>query len=109
MQKLKKIVIIGGCGHAGLPPGIVFANCGLDVVLLDRTLEVATALSEVVFNGFSAKSTDSRGERRTSAQVIRGAVVAADSPGEWNLGHELDSSFPGSAQAQSVYFRDCNR
>ncbi len=35
MQNLKKIVIIGGCGHVGLPLGIVFANCGLDVVLLD--------------------------------------------------------------------------
>jgi UDP-N-acetyl-D-mannosaminuronic acid dehydrogenase len=36
MSKPKKIVIIGGCGHVGLPLGIVFANCGLDVVLLDR-------------------------------------------------------------------------
>jgi UDP-N-acetyl-D-mannosaminuronic acid dehydrogenase len=36
MQKPKKIVIIGGCGHVGLPLGIVFADCGLDVVLLDR-------------------------------------------------------------------------
>ncbi len=36
MQKIKKIVIIGGCGHVGLPLGIVFANCGLEVVLLDR-------------------------------------------------------------------------
>jgi UDP-N-acetyl-D-mannosaminuronic acid dehydrogenase len=36
MQKSKKIVIIGGCGHVGLPLGIVFANCGLDVALLDR-------------------------------------------------------------------------
>jgi UDP-N-acetyl-D-mannosaminuronic acid dehydrogenase len=36
MQKSKKIVIIGGCGHVGLPLGIVFANCGVDVVLLDR-------------------------------------------------------------------------
>ena len=36
MQKLKKIVIIGGCGHVGLPLGIVFANCGVNVVLLDR-------------------------------------------------------------------------
>ena len=36
MQKINKIVIIGGCGHVGLPLGIVFANCGLDVVLLDR-------------------------------------------------------------------------
>jgi UDP-N-acetyl-D-mannosaminuronic acid dehydrogenase len=36
MRKLKKIVVIGGCGHVGLPLGIVFANCGLEVVLLDR-------------------------------------------------------------------------
>src|ERR1700753_3456462 len=36
MQKIKKIVIIGGCGHVGLPLGIVFANCGVNVVLLDR-------------------------------------------------------------------------
>src|SRR5262249_17930033 len=29
------IVIIGGCGHVGLPLGIVFANSGVNVVLLD--------------------------------------------------------------------------
>ncbi|HWZ46345.1 MAG TPA: nucleotide sugar dehydrogenase, partial [Candidatus Saccharimonadales bacterium] len=31
----KKLVIVGGCGHVGLPLGIVFANCGVNVVLLD--------------------------------------------------------------------------
>src|SRR6201992_1040284 len=36
MEKIKKIVVIGGCGHVGLPLGIVFANCGMDVALLDR-------------------------------------------------------------------------
>jgi UDP-N-acetyl-D-mannosaminuronic acid dehydrogenase len=36
MDTPQKIVIIGGCGHVGLPLGIVFANSGLDVVLLDR-------------------------------------------------------------------------
>jgi UDP-N-acetyl-D-mannosaminuronic acid dehydrogenase len=35
MQTFKRIVIIGGCGHVGLPLGIVYANSGLDVVLLD--------------------------------------------------------------------------
>ena len=30
-----KLVIIGGCGHVGLPLGIVFANRGVNVVLLD--------------------------------------------------------------------------
>jgi UDP-N-acetyl-D-mannosaminuronic acid dehydrogenase len=36
MRNIKRIVVIGGCGHVGLPLGIVFANRGLDVVLLDR-------------------------------------------------------------------------
>jgi UDP-N-acetyl-D-mannosaminuronic acid dehydrogenase len=36
MRNIKKLVVIGGCGHVGLPLGIVFAHCGLDVVLLDR-------------------------------------------------------------------------
>ncbi len=36
MHKTNKIVVIGGCGHVGLPLGIVFANCGPHVVLLDR-------------------------------------------------------------------------
>ncbi|MBZ5570391.1 MAG: nucleotide sugar dehydrogenase [Acidobacteriia bacterium] len=31
----KKLVIIGGCGHVGLPLGIVFANSGVRAVLLD--------------------------------------------------------------------------
>jgi UDP-N-acetyl-D-mannosaminuronic acid dehydrogenase len=35
MVKPKKLVIIGGCGHVGLPLGIVFANRGVNVVLLD--------------------------------------------------------------------------
>jgi UDP-N-acetyl-D-mannosaminuronic acid dehydrogenase len=36
MQNIKKLVVIGGCGHVGLPLGIIFANCGVDVALLDR-------------------------------------------------------------------------
>ena len=36
MHSPKKLVIIGGCGHVGLPLGIVFANCGLQTTLLDR-------------------------------------------------------------------------
>jgi UDP-N-acetyl-D-mannosaminuronic acid dehydrogenase len=31
----EKLVIVGGCGHVGLPLGIVFANHGINVVLLD--------------------------------------------------------------------------
>ena len=35
MGKPGKLVIIGGCGHVGLPLGIVFANAGVKVDLLD--------------------------------------------------------------------------
>jgi UDP-N-acetyl-D-mannosaminuronic acid dehydrogenase len=35
MDQPQKLVIIGGCGHVGLPLGVVFADCGLNVVLLD--------------------------------------------------------------------------
>jgi len=35
MAQSHKLVIIGGCGHVGLPLGIVFANSGMNVVLLD--------------------------------------------------------------------------
>jgi UDP-N-acetyl-D-mannosaminuronic acid dehydrogenase len=45
MRNLKKVVVIGGCGHVGLPLGIVFANCGLDVVLLDRDREKIDAVN----------------------------------------------------------------
>src|SRR6266852_5517032 len=46
MPKPGKLVIIGGCGHVGLPLGIVFANCGINVVLLDVSAErIATVSS----------------------------------------------------------------
>ncbi|MGB8886563.1 MAG: nucleotide sugar dehydrogenase [Candidatus Korobacteraceae bacterium] len=36
MEKLQKVVIVGGCGHVGLPLGIVLAShAGLQVELLD--------------------------------------------------------------------------
>lgn len=34
-----RIVIVGGCGHVGLPLGIAFARSGIDVDLLDIALE----------------------------------------------------------------------
>jgi len=35
MRTCEKLVIVGGCGHVGLPLGIVFASCGINVTLLD--------------------------------------------------------------------------
>lgn len=35
MQRKERITVVGGCGHVGLPLGIVLANAGFDVNLLD--------------------------------------------------------------------------
>jgi UDP-N-acetyl-D-mannosaminuronic acid dehydrogenase len=34
------VVVVGGCGHVGLPLGLAFADSGLDVVLYDTNTEV---------------------------------------------------------------------
>lgn len=35
MNKIRNIVVVGGCGHVGLPFGMVLADHGMQVVLLD--------------------------------------------------------------------------
>ena len=35
MSTFKQVVIVGGCGHVGLPLGLVFASRGVRVTLLD--------------------------------------------------------------------------
>ena len=35
MSKMRNIVVVGGCGHVGLPFGMVLADRGMHVVLLD--------------------------------------------------------------------------
>lgn len=35
MQKVQQIVVVGGCGHVGLPFGMVLADHGMQVCLLD--------------------------------------------------------------------------
>ncbi len=35
MSQEKKIAIVGGCGHVGIPLGLAFAHAGLDVTLVD--------------------------------------------------------------------------
>jgi UDP-N-acetyl-D-mannosaminuronic acid dehydrogenase len=40
MQFEHDVVVVGGCGHVGLPLGLAFAESGLDVVLFDTNLQV---------------------------------------------------------------------
>jgi UDP-N-acetyl-D-mannosaminuronic acid dehydrogenase len=35
MKKMQNVVVVGGCGHVGLPFGMVLADRGMQVVLLD--------------------------------------------------------------------------
>jgi UDP-N-acetyl-D-mannosaminuronic acid dehydrogenase len=39
------VVIVGGCGHVGLPLGLAFADRGLDVVLLDINADAVNAVN----------------------------------------------------------------
>ena len=39
MGHLSKLVIIGGCGHVGIPLGLAFASREFDVTLLDRNVQ----------------------------------------------------------------------
>src|SRR5580698_1982645 len=40
MQFEHDVVVVGGCGHVGLPLGLAFAESGLDVVLFDTNAKV---------------------------------------------------------------------
>jgi UDP-N-acetyl-D-mannosaminuronic acid dehydrogenase len=40
MQFEHDVVIVGGCGHVGLPLGLAFAESGLDVILVDTNATV---------------------------------------------------------------------
>lgn len=42
---VRKICIIGGCGHVGIPLGLAFASKGFDVSLIDRNLRAVEEIS----------------------------------------------------------------
>jgi UDP-N-acetyl-D-mannosaminuronic acid dehydrogenase len=46
MQKRMKVVVIGGCGHAGLPFGMVLASHGMQVRLLDIDQQKVSRVNE---------------------------------------------------------------
>ncbi|MGH7929919.1 MAG: nucleotide sugar dehydrogenase, partial [Candidatus Binatia bacterium] len=39
------VVIVGGCGHVGLPVGLAFASRGLSVVAYDTNLEAVDTVN----------------------------------------------------------------
>jgi UDP-N-acetyl-D-mannosaminuronic acid dehydrogenase len=45
MQFEHDVVVVGGCGHVGLPLGLAFADSGLDVVLYDTNAAVVETVN----------------------------------------------------------------
>ena len=87
----KHVVIVGGCGHVGLPLGLLFASCGVKISLLDidKTkvdkvnrgempfLEQGAPemLRQVVGNGLDATLDDSCLEHADAAIAVVGTPV----------------------------------
>src|SRR5579863_3380861 len=46
MQFEHDVIVVGGCGHVGLPLGLAFAESGLDVVLYDTNAKVVDAVND---------------------------------------------------------------
>ena len=46
MNTLRNVVVVGGCGHVGLPFGMVLADHGMQVVLLDVDEEKVAAINK---------------------------------------------------------------
>jgi len=73
VSRPQKIVIIGGCGHVGLPLGIVFANSGLNVVLLDIDAEKIA-----IVNSGRMPFMEKSAEEQLKAVVGKTLVATAD-------------------------------
>jgi UDP-N-acetyl-D-mannosaminuronic acid dehydrogenase len=46
MQFEHDVIVVGGCGHVGLPLGLAFAESGLDVVLFDTNSQVVDTVND---------------------------------------------------------------
>jgi len=67
----KDVVIVGGCGHVGLPLGIAFADRGLSVSLYDVNADTVAAV-----NGGAMPFTEDGAEERLAAVLAAGRLEA---------------------------------
>ena len=63
MQFEHDVVVVGGCGHVGLPLGLAFAESGLDVVLFDTNSQVVD-----IVNGGTMPFAEERRARAAQAR-----------------------------------------
>ncbi len=71
----KDVVIVGGCGHVGLPLGIAFADRGLSVSLYDVNEQTVAAV-----NGGQMPFTEAGAEERLAAVLAAGRLEATTDP-----------------------------
>src|SRR6478735_1196904 len=74
-----RICIVGGCGHVGLPLGLVLAAAGCDVVALDTDSEAVTRVNSGVMPFQEHGATDTliavRAQGRFTATTNARAIV----------------------------------
>jgi UDP-N-acetyl-D-mannosaminuronic acid dehydrogenase len=75
MEFRRDVVIVGGCGHVGLPLGLAFADRGLQVALFDINAEAV----EQVSNGIMPFAED--GADEVLRRVVGSQLVATTDPG----------------------------
>src|ERR1039457_5364077 len=46
MSEIRNIVVVGGCGHVGLPFGMVLADHGMQVCLLDLDAQKVASINQ---------------------------------------------------------------
>ena len=110
------IVLIGGCGHVGLPLGLAFADRGLNVVLYDvdaRSVELVNR-GEMPFDEPGASEVlqrvigrvahrDHRSRRRSAA--ARARVVVIGTPIDEHLNPD-PHAVPEAIEEIATYLRD---
>ena len=74
MQFEHDVVVVGGCGHVGLPLGLAFAESGLDVVLFDTNSQVVD-----IVNGGSMPFAEERRARAARPSVLATGRLRATS------------------------------
>ncbi|MGD0595848.1 MAG: nucleotide sugar dehydrogenase, partial [Acidimicrobiales bacterium] len=70
----RSVVVVGGCGHVGLPLGLAFADCGLDVALYDIDAAAVDAVNE------GRMPFEEPGTVEVLSRVVGRALVASSDP-----------------------------
>ena len=79
-MKNKKITVLGGAGHIGLPLSIVFANKGFDVSILDNNLKTLSLAKKGImpFKEQNGAKNLKKALKRLQGRLIAVVILRAD-------------------------------